>query len=406
MKNVLVITYWSFKDALIQTYTMPYVRIVGKHLPQGSRIFLLTLEKDHGLLNHGDRKEIESLLPAGVEWLPFKYYPFGLRAAIGWLGIVFILLRLIPRKKISVLHAWATPAGAIGYLLAIITGKKLVIDSYEPHAEAMVENGTWHRRSISFRLLFWLERKQTQRAQWLISATEGMREYMKVKYNVEPGNFVVKPACVDLSLFSRRNLKRADLAQSLGLSDKIVCVYAGKFGGIYLDREVFDFVKHAHRHWGDKLRFLILTSHSSAEIDEYCRAADLDRGIVITTFVPHAEIADYIGLGDFALTPVKPVPTKKFCTPIKDGEYWALGLPVVISRDISDDSEIIRVNDAGAIVESYDPDTYREVLSTIDRLLREPAVQRFDRIRALAEKYRNFSIADHAYKSVYGDDFK
>ena len=30
--NVLVLTYWSYKDALIQTYTLPYVRIIQKNL--------------------------------------------------------------------------------------------------------------------------------------------------------------------------------------------------------------------------------------------------------------------------------------------------------------------------------------------------------------------------------------
>ena len=43
-------------------------------------------------------------------------------------------------------------------------------------------------------------------------------------------------------------------------------------------------------------------------------------------------------------TPVKPVPTKRYCTPVKDGEYWALGLPVIITEGISDDSGIIREN--------------------------------------------------------------
>jgi glycosyltransferase involved in cell wall biosynthesis len=406
MKNILVITYWSFKDALIQTYTLPYVTIIGKHIPQGSKVYLITLEKDHKLLDDVTRQEIQSRLPPHITWLPFKYYRFGIRAALSWMINLVKLAGFISRNNIQVLHAWATPAGAIGYLLAVITGRKLVIDSYEPHAEAMVENGTWTRRSIAFRILFWLERKQTRKASAVISATEGMREYARVKYNSALPDFFVKPACVDLDLFSRKNLKRPDLVQSMNLSGKIVCVYAGKFGGIYLDHEVFDLMKHAHDHWGDRLRILLLTSHSPGEIDALCKVAGLDRAIVITRFVPHAEIADYIGLGDFALTPVKPVPTKKYCTPIKDGEYWALGLPVVISRDISDDSAIIGANSAGVVIDRYEAGSFSEAFRTLDRILAEPTEARFNRIRALAEKYRNFSIADRIYESVYGGDFK
>jgi len=44
-KNVLILTYWSYHDALIQTYTLPYVRIIKKYLPAKSKIFLVTLEQ-------------------------------------------------------------------------------------------------------------------------------------------------------------------------------------------------------------------------------------------------------------------------------------------------------------------------------------------------------------------------
>lgn len=406
MKNILVITYWSFNDALIQTYTYPYVKIIGEYLPPGSKIYFVTLEKDHDVLSGEKYNAIRGIIPANIVWLPFRYHPFGFKQAIGWIRILFTLFFLVFRKNISVIHPWATPAGVFGYILSVITGRKLVIDSYEPHAEAMVENGTWKKGSFAFRILFWFEKLQSRRAQWVVADAEGMRDYARQKYGVDFANFKVKPACVNLQLFSSRNIKRPELVQSLGLEGKVVCVYAGKFGGIYLDREVFALLKHAHGHWGDKLRVLILTSHSTAEVDGYCDSVGLDKSIVITRFVAHASIADYMGLADFALTPVKPVPTKKYCTPIKDGEYWALGLPVIISRDISDDSGIIRDNNIGAVVQEYDADNFSKAFAVIDGLLTEPADMRFKRIRAIAEKYRNFSVAHEAYRSIYSGDFK
>jgi glycosyltransferase involved in cell wall biosynthesis len=406
VKNVLVITYWSFDDALIQTYTLPYVRIIAAHIPAGSTIHLITLEKDHSIVHDKRGSAIRAALPPGIVWAPLRYHRFGIRAVASWLLNIFRLTRYISKQKILVIHAWATPAGAVGYLLSRITGKPLVIDSYEPHAEAMVENGTWQRTSAAFRILFWLERKQSQHASWLISATEGMKGYARTRYGVTKAHFLVKPACVDLSLFSEKNVKNAELIASFGLHDKLVIGYAGKFGGIYLELEVFDLLKHAHDHWGDRLRILLLTSHSVAEIDGYCRKAGLNPNIVITRFVPHAQIADYIGLADIALTPVKPVPTKRFCTPIKDGEYWALGLLVVISHDISDDSDIILDNDAGVVIDKYETGEFIAAFEKIDRLLREPETQRRERIRSIAQRYRNFSVAHQVYSIVYGDGFK
>ena len=54
-------------------------------------------------------------------------------------------------------------------------------------------------------------------------------------------------------------------------------------------------------------------------------------------FVPYNQITDYYQIADFAINPVKPVPSKRYCTSIKDGEYWGMGLPVVITKNISDD---------------------------------------------------------------------
>ena len=38
--NILVLTQWSFKDALIQTYTLPYVEILREIIPTERKIFV------------------------------------------------------------------------------------------------------------------------------------------------------------------------------------------------------------------------------------------------------------------------------------------------------------------------------------------------------------------------------
>ena len=403
MNNVLILTYWSYPDPLIQTYTLPYVRILKKNLPQSSSVFLLTLEKDISTLTDTKRLEIESQLKKeGIYWLPFTYRSFGLSAFFFWIYTAFRLCTLIIQNKISTIHCWCTPAGAIGYFLATLLNKQLIIDSYEPHAEAMVENGTWRKSSIAFRLLFWLEKKQTQKANQIISATEGMRKYAADKYGVAIKNFYVKPACVNLDLFSTTDLKDPELLQAFGLDKKFVCVYAGKFGGIYLDKEVFDFFKVAADYWGDSFRVLLLTNHSREQVEAYCSESLLSPHLVISTYVSHHLIPRYIGLGDFAVTPVKPVPTKKYCTPIKDGEYWALGLPVVIPANISDDSEIIEENSIGAVMHSLDKPAYLEAIKKIDALIQQPKDQTFSKIRGIADRYRSYQIAEKVYQQVYG----
>ncbi len=392
-KNILVLTYWSFNDALIQTYTLPYVKIIADIISEDSKLYLYTLENKK-TTTHTITKKISNI--TGV------YHPFGLKAIISWLVNFCKLYILIKKNKINYIHCWCTPAGAAGQVLSKLTGAKLILDSYEPHAEAMIENGEWTKNSISFKLLFWLEKLQTKRASVVIAATKGMKGYAFRKYNTDLTNFHIKPACVNLMNFNLTNRKNVSLVKSLNYENKIVCVYAGKFGGIYLKDEVFEFYKIAYDFWKDKFRILILTNQSNIELLDLADKYLIPHEIITIKFVKHSEIADYIGLGDFAICPVKPVATKKFCTPIKNGEYWALGLPIIMPSEISDDSEIIKKTGNGFVFKELNKDEYLKSIHYIQEYFEKyNSDEIFFKNRALAEKYRKFSIAEEVYRKIY-----
>jgi hypothetical protein len=144
---------------------------------------------------------------------------------------------------------------------------------------------------------------------------------------------------------------------------------------------------------------LLLTSHTEWEISAYCDSSGFPRKDILLHFVPHEQVPRFICQADFAICPVKPIPTKKYCSPIKDGEYWACGLPVVITSGISNDSDIIAQNDAGYVLRSLDTDEYLLAAASIDKILREK--EHKQRIRKLAEKFRNYAIAEHIYRAIY-----
>lgn len=401
-KNILILTQWSYKDPLIQAYTLPYVFIIANNIPEGSKIYLVTFEQNNLKMSASEKENIKNTLSKkGIFLIDYNYSTFGIISLLKWFGVFIHLFALLFLKNIKFIHAWCTTAGSLGYILSKASGKPLIIDSYEPHAEAMVENQTWLRSGFKFKLLFFLEKKLTNHAQIIISATSGMREYALVKYGIEIVNFYVKPACVDLNKFNISKKKNPKLIAELNLEDKIVCVYAGKFGGIYHTQEVFNFFYEAEKIWGDRFRVLLLTSHDKQTLIKWAIESNFSPEKMIIRFIPYEEIPDYMGLGDFGITPVKSNPTKKYCTPIKDGEYWALGLPVVITKNISDDSEIIQTNNAGVVLYDFSPQSYKKAIDQINRLLDEPGETLTIRIHNLAKKYRNFNIAEEIYKNIY-----
>lgn len=394
--NILVITYWKFSDALVQTYTLPYLRIIREILPAGSEITLITLEPEG---------EIKREVPVenGIVRYSFRLHPFGVRSMLSWNQNLRHLRKTVVTKNIQMIHTWCTPAGGIGSILARQTGVSLVLDSFEPHAEPMVETGTWKKGGLAWRTLHRLEKKQVHRAKWLIGVVSAMREYALTKYGFSGNNFLFKPACIDLSQFNLLKRKNPRLLKAYGLTeDNIICVYAGKFGGLYMREEAFRFFKIAHDIFGDKFRILLFTSTLPEEIYAMCRQAGLDPKCVTCHYVLHREMPDHLGLGDFAFSAFKPVPSRKYCTPIKNGEYWAMGLPVVIGEGISEDSDIIGAANAGYVLKSLSDDEFRIAAQHIKQLLQtEDRNKLANRIYQLAEKHRNFDIAKTVYQTIY-----
>ena len=116
----------------------------------------------------------------------------------------------------------------------------------------------------------------------------------------------------------------------------------------------------------------------------------------------YLKITEYLQLADFAINFVKPVPSKRYCTSIKDGEYWAMGLPIVITKNISDDSDIIKNNKIGSVLEELNNKAYLKAIKEIDELLSNNSREElYQKIRPIAEKYRNYSLADEIYSKIY-----
>src|SRR5436190_4218045 len=200
--NILILTQWSFNDALVQTYTLPYVNIIREIILPDHKIIVVTAEQEHIALSKNESDQInKDWEKKNMMLLPEPYKRFGLKKIFDSAGNLSKLIGVIKREKIKTIHAFCTPAGGIAYLLSKFTGTDLIIDSYEPHAESMIENGTWKKNGLAYKILFFLEKKQTRKAKVLIGTTARMKQYALKKYRIEVQNFYVKPACVDLVKF-------------------------------------------------------------------------------------------------------------------------------------------------------------------------------------------------------------
>ena len=76
-----------------------------------------------------------------------------------------------------------------------------------------------------------------------------------------------------------------------------------------------------------------------------------------------------------------------------------MGLPVVITKNISTDSALIAKHNAGYVLNELNDKEYQAAVEKIAGLLADSSHE--TRIRNIAVTQRNFSIAEKIYSAIY-----
>ncbi|MBK8300796.1 MAG: hypothetical protein IPK90_10205 [Chitinophagaceae bacterium] len=219
-KNILVITYWDFNEAHVQANVLPNLKFLSQAAGDCSNIYLFCLNKKQ--LSKQEIAQAEKILsPFKIRLIWFNYSHFGIKMILKFTWLIPFLCYTVWIKKIKQVFAWCTTAGAIGYIVSVMTRRPLILESYEPHAESMVENGHWSKSHLAYQVLSWFEKKQAQRATYIIAANGGMRDYVKKRYDylILEEKFFVKPACVDLNEFYPDASKREAIRKEIAIQE-------------------------------------------------------------------------------------------------------------------------------------------------------------------------------------------
>ena len=175
-------------------------------------------------------------------------------------------------------------------------------------------------------------------------------------------------------------------------------IYVGKYGGLYYEAEAFHIYKHCFETIPG-FRLIILSPHPQEEILQHLGQSSIDIAKVYITSVPHTEVPAFLSAADFAFATYKPGPSKRFLSPIKIGEYWANGLPVLLTEGVGDDSDIIKQEGGGATFNLREEGSVERALEKIQHILKDPAHRQ--EIPKLAQKYRSPERIREAYEYFF-----
>ena len=114
------------------------------------------------------------------------------------------------------------------------------------------------------------------------------------------------------------------------------------------------------------------------------------------------QVPSYLSAADIAFSGVRQNPSKRYCSPIKHGEYWACGLPVIVPDGISDDYLLVGKHNIGWCLPVFTKDGYIE---TIKKILTDWC---WEKQAGYRQRTREFVIRDRnveEYKPVYAKIF-
>jgi len=395
--RLLFISYWSLSEPLTNSTILPYLRMLrqNKNIVQ---VIFVTVERNgsNGLLNGNT---VEGIHHIGIKERWAWAGPFSKADLL--VRMIVRLFRLVRRERIDLIDAKSSPAGAIAHLLSLVSGVPYMVESFEPHSDYMVGTGVWAKTGLYYWISRLLENAQRRRASLLVTVTRAYRDKLLAE-GLPSDRVKVIPSVVDTELFVYDPHARARVRGSLGWGqDSLVGIYVGKFGGLYYDTEAFGIFKKALGHMGDRFRLIVLSIDDQESITQRLISVGFSPDRFIVRRALHEDVPNWLSASDMAFSTIRYIPAGLYQSPVKNGEYWANGLPVLLTDKVSDDHRIIEQNPwSGALFRVEDEQSIDRAILHIRGLLQQ-GVQR-ERIMALAVEHRSIRIARDVYDVIFG----
>lgn len=360
------------------------------------KVLLVTLERED---THLPSPKSVVTFPEKVQHRPIylKSYKINLLSKI--LDFVILpkqLKEIIREEKIDQIIGIGTLAGTLAHLTAI----PYLVSFYEPHAAYMLQTNVWKRYDLRYVFQKRWEKQQAFAAKGLIVVSEAYKTKLLNQKGLVVQRICIARNAVDQDLFSFLAADRVQLRESHCYSeDATVGIYVGKYGGLYYEQEAFQIYERCFETISN-FRLIILSPQPEEEILQYLEQSSVDRAKVYIASVPHAEVPQYLSAADFAFATIKSYPSARYCSPVKIGEYWASGLPVLLTEGVGDDSDIIKREGGGAVFNLREEGSLEKALQQIQKILKDPTHRQ--EIPKLARKYRSPDRIREAYEYFFG----
>lgn len=392
--NVFYITAWPVHSGLSSATAWPSVRFLAEQDTINSVIYFTVETDDTIQVNFTGNK---------IRHVPVKVSakPSALKRLMEELNKYKMVFHEAKKIVPDLIICRGSPSGMIGRWLGEQLSVPFVVESFEPHADYMYHAGVWCKFGARYIMAKLAETSSKRHAKYLITVSDLYREYLVRNEGLPKEQVLNAPCAPDYERFYFNANQRKIVRRQLNIGERLCICYVGKFGGLYYNesafrcmRDIFDILKN-------NAFFIVLTETNL----DYVKSQMASVGIPFECFYckteTHEKVNRYLSASDFALSFFKNSPFSFACSPIKHGEYWASGMPVIMAHGIGEESSWVYHNRLGIETDIHDSKCIKNSIEEIRSILLEENHR--ERIRKISRQRRSFESTCNAYEAILRD---
>jgi glycosyltransferase involved in cell wall biosynthesis len=247
------------------------------------------------------------------------------------------LLQIIEQNRINILHGQALYAAVHVLRVARDCNVKTIFDIHGILPEETAMRGG---NPDSVKTLENAENKAIIQVDLRIMVSESMNSFYIKKYGLPELNHLIVPCCVHSQEYFMDPEKRDQIRQEKDISEKFVILYLGTLSVWQWPEAMFSLFGKMHNQFPECYFYLLIPQTDQARAVDLIKQNGIPENCFRLEEVTHNEVGNIIGIADAGILLREKHPVNKVSSPTKFGEYLAGGIPVLLTEEIGDYSDM------------------------------------------------------------------
>lgn len=234
------------------------------------------------------------------------------------------------------------------YVRSRVGNASFVLDVRDLWPEGLTATGQVTETSLSYRIISAATRFLYKKADQIITVTDGIRDAILEKHQLNPKKFHVVRAAVDLDYFQNPSVPITSTVKA-HIQGKFVVSYIGTIGNAHRLKTVVEAAQQLEKSHPERFAFVIAGSGAEESAIRKMVVSRQLRSVLCTGLVERDQIPGLLRASDLGIVSLRQSPVFETVVPTKIYEYMAAGLPI-LSNVAGEAADILARSGAGITV--------------------------------------------------------